>query len=116
LAYAPYWQGWGITGILKSLREAFLQDKAINSLDAALINLPIKLPPALDWLIEPHHWTIFAAITVGCILLLGMWLADNVELVVLFSSWVMLALLVLLPVYWPWYTILPLGLALCSAG
>src|SRR5947209_15035218 len=113
LAYAPYWQGWGITGLLTSVRQAFLQDTAINSLDAALVNLPVKLPAALTWLIAPHHWTIFAMVIVGCLLLLGLWLADDVEFVVLFSSWVLLALLVLLPAYWPWFVIVPLALVLC---
>ncbi|TMC81506.1 MAG: hypothetical protein E6J10_11535 [Chloroflexi bacterium] len=116
LSYAPYWQGWGIKGLLTSARQAFLQDTAINSLDAALINLPVKLPAALTWLIAPHHWTIFAMVIVGCLLLLGLWLADDVEFVVLFSSWVLLALLVLLPAYWPWSVIVPLALVLCSAS
>ena len=116
LAYAPYWQGWGMTGLLTSLRQAFLQDTAINSLDAALVNLPVKLPDALTWLVAPQHWTIFAIVIAGCLLLAGLWLADSVKFVVLFSSWVLLALLVLLPTYWPWYVILPLGLALCSAS
>jgi len=116
LSYAPYWQGWGITGLLTSVRQAFLQNTAMNSLDAALVNLPVKLPAALTWLIAPHHWTIFAMVIVGCLLLLGLWLADDVEFVVLFSSWVLLALLVLLPAYWPWSVIVPLALVLCSAS
>ena len=116
LAYAPYWQGWGIRGLLASTQQAFLQDTAINSLNAALVNLPIKLPVALSWLIMPHHWTILAAVTAGCLLLLGLWLADSLDFVVLFSSWILLALLILLPTYWPWYLLLPLALALCSAS
>ncbi len=109
LAYAPYWQNWGITGLLGSLQHTFLQDSAVNSVDAVLLNLPVKLPTWLAWLAAPQHWTILAAITVGCLLLLGCWLADKVEFVVLFSSWVMLALLVLLPTYWPWFVLLPLA-------
>lgn len=116
LAYAPYWQNWGIAGLLGSLKHTFLQESAINAVDAALLNLPIKLPPLLSWLIAPHHWTLFALVAVGCLLLLGIWLADTIELVALFSSWIFLALLVLLPTYWPWYMILPLTLALCSAN
>lgn len=116
LAYAPYWSGWGLAGLLTYAQHIFLQDNAINSLDAALFKLPITLPPALSWLVSSHHWTIFALVTVGSLLLLGCWLADTVELVVLFSSWVSLALLVLLPTYWPWYALLPLALSLCSAN
>ena len=97
-------------------QQVFLQNSAINSLDAALINLPVTLPPALSWLAAPHQWTIFASVRVGTLLLLGCWLANTVELVVLFSSWVALALLVLMPTYWPWYAILPVALALTSAG
>src|SRR3989440_11745893 len=116
LSYAPYWQGWGLTGLLTSVRQAFLQDSAINSLDAALVNLPVKLPTSLTCLIAPHHWMIFAMVIVGCLLLLGLWLAEDVEFVVLFGSWLLLALVVLLPVYWPWSVIVPLALALCSAS
>jgi hypothetical protein len=116
LAYAPYWQDWGISGLLGSLQHTFFQDSAVNSVDAVLLNLPIKMPVWLAWMTAPHHWTILAAITVGCLLLLGCWLADKVEFVVLFCGWVMLALLVLLPVYWPWFMLLPLALALCSTN
>lgn len=116
LSYAPYWQGWGIDGLLASVRQAFVQETAINSFDAALVNLPVKVPAALGWLIVPHHWAILALVAVGFILLSGLWLADNVELVVLFSSWVLLALLVLFPAYWPWFVVLPLVLAACSAN
>ena len=116
LAYAPYWSGWGLAGLLTSMQHVFLQDNAINSLDAALIKLPVTLPPVFAWLVVPHHWTIFVAIIAGSLLLLGCWLADTVELVVLFSSWVSLALLALMPTYWPWYALVPLALSLCSVG
>ena len=116
LAYAPYWPGWGITGLLGSLQHAFWQDTAVNSVDAVLLTLPVKLPSWVAWLAVPHHWTIFAAITVACLLSLGCWLADKLNFVVLFCSWVMLALLVLLPTYWPWYVLLPLVLAICSTS
>lgn len=116
LAYLPYWQGWGPTGFLNSLQHVFLQDRAVNSLDAALLNLPVRLPPALSWLFAPHHWILFAAIAVISLLLLGLWLADNLKLVVLFSCWIWLALLLLLPTSWPWYALLPFALAICSAN
>lgn len=116
LAYAPYWQGWGTNGLLASIGQSFLPATAINSLDAAMLKLPVRLSPALLWLLMPQHWILLAAITLICILLLGIWLVDTLELVVLFSSWVMLALLILLPIYWPWYVLVPLGLTLCSAS
>ncbi len=116
LAYAPYWSGWGLAGLLTYTQQVFLPDKAINSLDAALINLPVRLPLVLSWLAAPHHWTIFAAVMVGMLLLLGCWLADTVDLVVLFSSWVAMALLILMPTYWPWYALLPAALALTSTS
>ncbi len=114
LAYVPYWSNWSIVGVGTSLRYTLWQDSAINSLDAALLSLPIKLPPFVAWLAMPHHWTLFAAIAAGCFLLLGLWLSDSVEFLLLFSSLIWLALLLLLPVYWPWYTPIPLALALCS--
>jgi hypothetical protein len=116
LAYLPYWQGWGITGILANARHVFLQNNSAHSLDAALLNLPIHLPAALLWLAMPHHWTLLAAIAVGCLLLLGVWLTDTVHLAILFSAWIALAMFALLPLYWPWYALLPLALALCATS
>src|SRR2546423_7691874 len=98
------------------MQHVFLEDNAINRRDAALIRLRVPLPPLFAWLVVPHHWTIIAAVIAGSLLLLGCWLADTIELVVLFSSWISLALLVLLPTYWPWYALLPLALSLCSAS
>jgi len=116
LAYLPYWQGWGITGILANARQVFLQDNAVNSLDAALRGLPVHLPGALAWLAMPHHWALLAAIVIGCLLLLGVWLTDTIHLAIVFSGWIWLMLFVLLPTYWPWYALLPLTLALCSTS
>src|SRR5207248_7853363 len=113
-AYAPYWQsqaGSGIPGILTSIEHAFLQDSSINSLDATIAHLPIPLPSFLTWLATPQHWVIFPAIAVGSLLLFGLWLADTLELVILFSSWLFLGLLILLPINWPQYVLLPLALA-----
>ena len=116
LAYAPYWSGWGIGGLLDSLQHTFWQDTAINSVDAVLLALPVKLPTWVAWLAAPQHWMIFAAITAAILLLFGYWLADKLNFVVLFSSWVMLALIALLPTYWPWYVLLPLVLTICSTS
>ncbi len=112
LAYAPYWQGIGMTGVLAQLQRTFLPDTPINSLDAALLHLPISSA----WLTSPHRWSFVVLLLVGLFLLLGLWLADSLELVALFSGWLLLLLGVLLPVYWPWYLIAPLVLALCSTN
>lgn len=116
LAYVPYWPGLGMSGIGASLQHTLWQDNAINSLDAALLYLPVKLPPLVAWLALPHHWTLFAAIAVGCFLLLGIWLSDSVEFLLLFSSLIWISLLLLLPTYWPEDVLIPLALALCSAS
>jgi hypothetical protein len=116
LAYAPYWPGWGLIGIVTSVRQAFLQDSAINSLDAAILHLPVGFLPFLSWIATPYHWTILATFIVGSLLVFGLWLAGTLELVLLFSSWIFLALAMLLPVHWPWYMLLPLSLAIVSAS
>jgi len=116
LAYAPYWQGWGIAGVTDSLQETFFPGNAVNSLDAALLHVPLQLPPAVSRLIAPQHWIILAAIVVAVLLLLGLWLADTLKLVLSLSSWLFLVLPVFSPVYWPWYTLLPLVLAICATG
>ena len=112
LAYAPYWRAIGITGITAQLQRTFLQDTPVNSLDAALLHLPVSSA----WLTSPHHWSFLVLMLVGLFLLLGLWIADTLELVALFSGWLLLMLGVLLPVYWPWYLIAPLVLALCSTN
>ncbi len=112
LAYAPYWHAIGFTGLVVQLQHTFLQDTPVNSLDAALLRLPI----ASTWLVRPHNWSFFVLGLTGIFLLLGLWLADTLELVALFSSWLLLMLGVLLPIYWPWYLIAPLVLALCSTN
>ncbi len=116
LAYAPFWYGWGWNGLVAMLKQTFWPASAINSLDAALINLPVHPLPAFAWLFAPHHWILFAAIAVGLILLTGVWLIDSLELALLFSSWVLLALFVLFPSSWPWLLLVPFALTLCAGN
>jgi hypothetical protein len=114
LTYAPYWQGWSLAGIVANISAPFLQGNALNSLDAAVLNLPMQLPSPLTWLFAPHHWSIMALIVIGFFLLLSLWLADTLELTLLAGGWLLLLQLVLLPTYWPWYVLLPFVLTLCS--
>lgn len=116
LAYAPYMRGWEIMGVLSNVEGTFLEGNAIHSLDAAILYLPMGFPLFLSWLAAPYHWTIIAGITTASLLLFGLWLADTLELILLFSSWIFLALTVLLPVHWPWFMLLPLALAIVSTG
>lgn len=116
LAYVPYWPTWGIQGISASFQHTLLQDNAINSLDAALLNLPVRLPAFAAWLAQPHHWTLLAAIAVASFLLLGLWLSDALEFLLLFSCLIFLSLLLLLPAFWPAYVLIPLAFALCSGS
>ncbi len=116
LAFAPYARGLGFMGIVSNVVGTFLQANAIHSLDAAILYLPMGFPLFLSWLATPYHWTILAGITIGILLLFGLWLADTLELFLLFSSWIFLALTVLLPLHWPWYMLLPLALAIVSTS
>ena len=116
LAFAPYWRGLGLMGFVSNLEGTFLEGNAVHSLDAAILYLPMGFPLFLSWLSTPYHWTILAGITIGSILLFGLWLADTLELVLLFSSWIFLGLTVLLPVHWPWFMLLPLALAIISTS
>ncbi|HYT36394.1 MAG TPA: hypothetical protein VEL49_04375 [Ktedonobacteraceae bacterium] len=116
LAFAPYWRGLGLMGFVSNLEGTFLHGNAVNSLDAAILYLPMGFPLFLSWLSAPYHWMILAGITIGSLLLFGLWLADTLELVLLFSSWIFLGLTVLLPVHWPWFMLLPLVLAIVSTS
>ncbi len=115
LSYIPYWQGWGLSGLESSLLQAFWQNKAVNSFDAAILNVPIRFPARVMWPFMPHHWTALLLLVVIGVLLFALWLADTIELVLVCGSGLLLLFIVLQPVYWPWYVILPLPLALCSA-
>jgi hypothetical protein len=116
LAFAPYWPGWGLSGFVSNAQQTFVQNSAVNSLDAAILHLPIGFPTFLSWIAAPRLWTILAAVAVGSLLVFGLWLADTLELVLLFSSWIFLALAVLMPVQWPWLMLLPLALAIVSTS
>lgn len=113
LAYAPYWHALGIGGFVTQLHHVFLPDAATNSLDASLLNLPIA--PRVSWLLAPHSWSLLALSLMTLFLLLGFLLADSLQLIMLFSCWVLVALVFLTPDYWPWYAIGPVALAICSA-
>lgn len=112
LAYAPYWHGLGSGGFATQLHDAFLPDTAMNSIDASLLNLPIAAH--VSWLLAPHSWSLFVLGLMSLFLILGLLLADTLELIVLFSCWLLLILVFLSPTYWPWYTLGPVALALCS--
>jgi len=119
LAYYPYWRGWGLAGIEKQIRSAFVPDMALNSLDAAVIHLRVwstGSPAAIAWIASPLTWSIIAAVVIAILLLLGLWLVENLEFALLFGSWIYLAALVLSPLYQPWFILLPLTLAICSAN
>jgi hypothetical protein len=116
LAYAPYWPGWGLTGLEASISQLFRQSVAVNSLAAALLKLPLSLPAPVLWLIAPSQWSLLALAVTGLFLLLSMWLADTLEMTLLCTAWIFLLLVLLEPTYWPWYSILPFVLALCSTN
>lgn len=115
-AYAPYWSGLGAGGIALHLGQAFWQDGAQHSLLAALMQLPFAAWFPASWLLTPHHWLAFLALPVLLLLLLGIWITDNVELSLLFGSWIFLLLAVLLPLSSPWLILVPFALALASSS
>src|SRR6266567_6712546 len=119
LAYSPYWPGWGLAGVEKQIRSAFVPDMALNSLDGAVMHLrvwSIGSPAAIAWVASPLSWSIIATVVIAILLLLGLWLVENLELALLFGSWIYLAALVLSPLYHPWFILLPLTLAICNAS
>jgi hypothetical protein len=116
LSYAPYWDRWGWEGLYTALAQTFWQQSAINSLDAALLKLPVQLPGPLLWVMAPAHWAIGVLIVVGIFLLFSLWLANTLELTLFCTGWLALLLILLLPTYWPWYLIVPLTLALSSTN
>lgn len=116
LAYFPYWNGWGLAGLLGQLRRVFLPDTVANSIDAALLNIHIGSLASIHWLTSPLFWDILALAIAAIFLLLGSWLVENLELALLLASWVYLAQFALTPLTWPWSILFPLALALCSGN
>jgi hypothetical protein len=116
LAYAPYWSGLGMNGIALHLRDVFWPHGAQHSLLTALSTLPFASWPVAAWLLTPQHWLLLPALIIGLLLSLGLWIADTLELALLFSSWIFLALVLLLPEGSPWLILLPLALSLVSAS
>lgn len=114
LAYAPYWNGWGLVGMRAHLLSVFWPASAVNSLDAALLHLPLHLPVWLQWPLAPHHWAAGVLLIVACCVLLGLWLIDSLKLALLFTGWIMLLVVLFFPVYWPWYVLPALALVLLS--
>jgi hypothetical protein len=115
LAYAPYERGWSVAASA-AIGQLFAPATPVNSLATALLHLPVELPAPMLWLLAPHHWVLLALLVGVSILLLGLWLADTLGMALLFSCWLLLCGVVLLPIYWPWYVLLPLALALCSGN
>ncbi len=115
LAYYPYWISQGSAIITAQLRQAFFPATAINSLGAAIQHLRLNVH-AIAWIAAPLTWNILTAIVAGSLLLLGIWLADNLELTLLFAGLITLALFALSPQSWPWGVLLPLTLAICSSN
>jgi len=115
LAYYPYWPGRGMAEITTQLNLVFAPNTAINSLDAAILHLHLNAP-VIAWIAKPLTWNILAAMVAGSLLLLGVWLVENLELALLFASWVVLAFFALSPQSWPWGVLLPLTLAICSSS
>lgn len=113
LAYYPYWLGQGIAIITTQLRQAFLPATAINSLNAAIQHLQLNAR-AIAWIASPLTWNILALVVAVSLLLLGIWLVENLELTLLFACWVLLAIFALAPQNWPWDVLLLLTLAICS--
>lgn len=116
LAYAPYWSGLGLNGIGLRIGLVFWQDGAQASLLAALRRLPFATWPPAAWLLTPHNWLLLPAVIVGGLLILGLWIIDNLELALLFGSWIFLALFLFWPLNTPWLVLLPLALSLASSS
>ncbi|GCE10336.1 hypothetical protein [Tengunoibacter tsumagoiensis] len=114
LAYIPYWQGGDLVDLQARLIELFLPTRALGSLDATLLQVPLRLPALIPWLAQPEHWMLFTLLVVIISLLCTIWLVDTIEWVLACSCIGLFLLVIFLPTYWPWYVFFPLILALCS--
>jgi hypothetical protein len=116
LAYIPYWQGWSVMGMLLNIRQVFWQKSAINSLNAVVLVLPLHLPAKVMAYVQPAFWSLVVLGILTCYLLFVLWVTDTLNLVIFCGGWFLLFWLVLMPVYWPWYLLVPLFFALCAGS
>jgi hypothetical protein len=112
LAYTPYWRGLGLAGLALRLGEVFWPQTTQHSLLTAFAQLPFASWPPVAWLLTPLHWLILPVLAIGLILLTGIWMVDNLEMVLLFGCWIFLTLTILWPISSPWLILLPLALSL----
>jgi hypothetical protein len=113
LAYLPYWHGWGWHGLATSMSLVFFPTHPLNSLDGLLLAFPF--PPTISKFFNPVYWCAVLLGFLGLFLLFSCWLADTIDWLLACASWLLLIFLILQPLYWPWYMLLPLALVLCSS-
>jgi hypothetical protein len=116
LAYAPYWPGPGMGGIAVHLRAVLWPAAMPGSLLAALQDLPFASWPPGALLLHHAHWMALLGVLVGGLLLLGVWVTDNLELALLFASWILLVLVLLFPLNLPWLILPSLALSVASSS
>jgi len=116
MAYIPYWQGWSLPGMWLNLREVFWRDSSLNSLNAVIIALPLHLSPAIMTYLQPPYWSLGVLALLTCYLLLVFILADSIDLTLLCGGWLLLLWLVMSPIYWPWYLLIPMIFAICAGN
>ncbi|GCE18371.1 hypothetical protein [Dictyobacter kobayashii] len=116
LAYVPYWQGWGVSGMLAGIRAVFWQESAVNSLNAAVLSMPVHLPANLYQWVVPNKWSEAALIIMGLYVFIAIWFLNTFEALLQWSGGLLLLWIVLQPVCWPWYLILPLVVIGCSTN
>jgi hypothetical protein len=114
LAFGPYWQGWGWNGLATYLSAAWWPSEAQASLDAALLHLPVMLPAFWLWVAQPHHWVFLLYGCLALLLPLALWLSDTPVMGLFFGALLLLLVVTLSPVYWPWCLLPPLALALSA--
>ncbi|GLV57806.1 hypothetical protein KDH_46410 [Dictyobacter sp. S3.2.2.5] len=108
LAYVPYWQDWGVTGIASGMRDVFWQRYAINSIDAAVLGMPVHLPANMRaWFLAPN-WSLAALLIMCLYVFIAIWFTDTFEALLQWSGGLLLLWIFLQPIYWPWYLMLPL--------
>ncbi|GHO86767.1 hypothetical protein [Dictyobacter formicarum] len=108
LAYVPYWQDWGVTGILVGIRDVFWQRNAINSLDAAVLGMPVHLPANMRSWFLAQNWSEAALLIMCLYVFIAIWFTDTFEALLQWSGGLLLLWIFLQPIYWPWYLMLPL--------
>ncbi|GHO44023.1 hypothetical protein [Ktedonospora formicarum] len=114
MAYAPYWQGWGWSGLWHQVALLFQAPEGHSSLVTGLTWLVKGNNSWLGILLQPGLWAMIELVALAFWLFIGLWLTQGLDLMVTWAGWLLVLLACLYAFYQPEALLVPLALILCA--